>query len=33
MWLLEEMKEQEFRQEIELEDFTGKKNVEDMGDD
>lgn len=33
MWLLEELKEQEFRQEIELEDFTGKKNVEDMGDD
>lgn len=33
MWLVEEMKEQEFRQEIELEDFTGKKNVEEMGDD
>ena len=33
VWLVEEMKEQEFRQEIELEDFTGKKNVEEMGDD
>ena len=33
VWLEEEMKEQEFRQEIELEDFTGKKNVEEMGDD
>ena len=33
VWLVEEMKEQEFRQEIELEEFTGKKNVEEMGDD
>jgi len=28
MWLAEEAKEQEHRQEIELEDFTGKKNTE-----
>lgn len=33
VWLVEELKEQEFRQEIELEDFTGKKNVEGLGDD
>lgn len=33
MWLAEEAKEQEHRQETELEDFTGKKNVENFEDD
>ncbi len=32
MWLAEEAKEQEYRQELELEDFTGKKNKENMDD-
>ena len=32
VWVKEEQKEQEFRQEIELEDFTGKKNVESFED-
>ena len=33
MWVAEELKEQEHRQEVELEDFTGKKNVESLEDD
>ncbi len=33
MWLVEEAKEQEHRQEVELEDFTGKKNREKADDD
>ena len=33
MWMREEEKEQEHRQEIELEDFTGKKNKEKTDDD
>lgn len=32
MWLAEEAKEQEHRQEVELEDFTGKKNVDNAND-
>jgi len=32
MWIAEEAKEQEHRQEFELEDFTGKKNKENMDD-
>ena len=32
IWLKEEAKELEHRQEIELEDFTGKKNKENMDD-
>ena len=32
MWLAEEAKEQERRQEFELEDFTGKKNTENLND-
>ena len=32
IWLAAELKEQEARQEIELEDFTGKKNVESLED-
>ena len=33
LWLADEAKEQEHRQETELEDFTGKKNVENFEDD
>ena len=33
IWLREELKEEEHRQEIELEDFTGKKNVESLEGD
>ena len=33
MWLADEAKEQEHRQEVELEDFTGKKNREKADDD
>ena len=33
MWIAEEEKEQEHRQEVELEDFTGKKNKEKADDD
>ena len=33
MWIAEEAKEQEHRQEIELEDFTGKKNREKADED
>ena len=33
MWLADEAKEQEHRQEVELEDFTGKKNKEKADDD
>ena len=32
MWVAEEAKEQERRQEFELEDFTGKKNTEGLND-
>lgn len=32
VWVAEEAKEQEHRQEFELEDFTGKKNKENMDD-
>ena len=32
MWVAEEAKEQERRQEFELEDFTGKKNTENLND-
>ena len=32
MWVAEELKEQEHRQEVELEDFTGKKNSENSND-
>ena len=32
MWLADEAKEQEHRQEVELEDFTGKKNVDNAND-
>ena len=33
IWVAEELKEQEHRLEVELEDFTGKKNTENNNDD
>ena len=33
MWVAEELKEEEHRLEVELEDFTGKKNTENSNDD